>query len=230
MANYKSPLSILFIGNSYTGNLKGKFIEMMNEVQPEAHMLFLTPGGCTLSRHASDPTVEEAIRSLKWDYVVLQEQSRTPTFAEDSGAYQAHRRAVRQLVKRIRGVGAVPVLYETWGRRDGDQGAMKRSPDFDAMQAHLTRAYAAAGAEVAAPVVPVGQVWQAVRKADPALGESLHGADGSHASEKGSYLIAASFMRALLGIDAADLKLDLPMKASEAELVHRMVSDIVKPL
>jgi hypothetical protein len=37
-------------------------------------------------------------------------------------------------------------------------------------------------------------------------------------------------MKALVGVDAAELKLDSPMTSDEAELVHRVVSDIVKPL
>ncbi|MBT3191250.1 MAG: hypothetical protein HN341_01715 [Verrucomicrobia bacterium] len=198
-------LDILFIGNSYTGNLRDLFNRFMAEAFPGSHLAYRTPGGWTLSRHVADPGVKEAITSRTWDYVVLQEQSRLPTFDPKSAMYREHRQAIRTLVEWISASGAAPILYETWGRRDGDGGSPKRSPDFDAMQVHLTRAYADAARETGARVIPVGQAWQAVRRTDIELGRALHAKDGSHASPKGSYLIAATFLHGLAKTDAATL-------------------------
>lgn len=223
----ENALNILFIGNSYTGNLRGMFNRFMEQASPESHISYQTPGGWTLARHAENEGVKQAIDSRKWDYVVLQEQSRTPTFSVESSAYQAHRAAIRQLTEWIREAGATPVLYETWGRRDGDKGARKRSPDFDAMQAHLTRAYADAGQETDAIVVPVGQVWQAVRHADLELGRSLHAPDGSHASKKGSYLIAATFLKALVKVDAATLAHPKNLSDKETAIINRAIDQVL---
>lgn len=223
-------VDILFIGNSYTGNLKSSFTVMMAELQPAAKLKYRTPGGCTLARHVADPAVKQDIAGHEWDYVVLQEQSRTPTFATESKAYHAHRQAIETLVGWIRERGAKPVLFETWGRRDGDRASLKRSPDFDAMQAHLTRSYRDAAHEVGAQLVPVGQVWQAVRKANPELGRALHSEDGSHASSYGSYLVAATFLRALIGVDPATLEMEPPMGTREAALIQRTVLSIVDSL
>ncbi len=217
-------MELLFIGNSYTRNLKAPFIGMMQEVAPEATLQFKMAGGCTLARHVADPAIKQAIDTHPWDLIVLQEQSRLPTFATDSKSYQAHREAIRTLAGWSRARGATPILYQTWGRRDGDSGSPQRSPDFDAMQAHLTRAYHDAGADIAARVIPVGEIWQAVRQADPLLGALLHAPDGSHASERGSYLIAATFLRALLGKDAATLQFAAPMSPAEAAVIHRAIS------
>ena len=220
-------MDILFIGNSYTGNLRAPFCEMMAEIDSGARLEFKTGGGWTLKRHVEDSETRESIAHHAWDVVVLQEQSRVPTFSQESKAYGDHRAAIRTLAGWIREAGATPVLYETWGRRNGDRAAMKRSPDFDAMQAHLTASYADAGLEIGAQVVPVGQVWQAVRKADPELGVALHAKDGSHASDAGSYLLAATFVRALLGVEAVTLKLAPPMTSSQAALVHECVKQVV---
>ena len=220
-------MDILFIGNSYTGNLMLPFCRMMKEVRPEATLQFKMAGGWTLARHVADPAVKEAIMERRWDRVVLQEQSRTPTYSTGCKAYGAHREAIRTLVEWIREQGATPILYETWGRRDGDGGSPKRSPDFDAMQAHLSRAYREAGFEVQAQVVPVGQVWQAVRRANPVLGRGLYAPDGSHASVQGSYLIGATFLRTLIGLDAATLKRPPPMTPEEAAVVHTAVRVVV---
>ena len=222
-------VDILFIGNSYTGNLRSVFDRFMAEVSPEAHLAYRTGGGWTLIRHVADVAVRQAIASRKWDYVVLQEQSRLPTFDTGSPTYREHRGAVRQLVTWSREAGATPVLYQTWGRRDGDSGSPRRSPDFDAMQAHLTRAYADAARETEAMVVPVGQVWQAVRHADIELGRALHARDGSHASEKGSYLIAATFLRALVKRDAATLERPPGLSIAETATIHKAIDLVLAP-
>jgi hypothetical protein len=223
-------LDILFIGNSYTGNLRKPFDDFMAAVAPGSHLAYRTSGGWTLTRHLADPAVAEAIESHAWDSIVLQEQSRLPTFDTNSAMYRQHRESLRQLVARIRAVGAAPVLYQTWGRRDGDSGAPKRSPDFDAMQAHLTRAYADAAHETGATIIPVGEVWQAVRHADIELGRNLHANDGSHASEKGSYLLAATFLRALVGIDPASCPAPSCLTAAERTTINNALDTILPPL
>ncbi len=220
-------MNILFIGNSYTENLRNTFNGFMAEVAPDAHLAYRTAGGWTLSRHVADPAVERLIASRKWDYVVLQEQSRLPTFDAGSAMYREHRRSIMTLVRWIRSAGATPVLYETWGRRDGDRAALKRSPDFDAMQAHLTRAYADAGHEAGASVIPVGQVWQAVRHRDIELGRALHARDGSHASEKGSYLIAATFLRALVHVDLASVSPPTTLTNAEIATINKAISQVL---
>jgi hypothetical protein len=227
-ARETKALDILFIGNSYTGNLRDTFNVFMAEVAPKSHLEYRKGGGWTLSRHVADPGVEQAIASRKWDYVVLQEQSRVPTFDTDSATYREHRESIRTLVAWIRAAGAKPILYETWGRRDGDRGSPKRSPDFDAMQAHLTRAYADAGKEVGARVVPVGQVWQAVRHADIELGRALHAKDGSHGSIKGAYLLAATFLRALVNVDAATLSPLASLTKAETTTIDKAITKTLR--
>jgi len=227
MAEEDGAMAVLFIGNSYTGNVRSKFNPLIAAVSPETQVAYKTGGGWTLSRHVGDPRTKESIASRDWDYVVLQEQSRLPTFDTESGMYKEHRRAIRQLVTWICAAGATPVLFQTWGRRDGDRGAPKRSPDFDAMQAHLTRAYADAGRETDAMVVPVGQVWQAVRHADIQLGNALHSKDGSHASEKGSYLAAATFMKALMSVSASPQGDALGMSDKEVATIEKAINDVL---
>jgi hypothetical protein len=220
-------LDILFIGNSYTENLQLMFTPLMAEAYPTSHVAYRTSAGWTLKRHVADPRVRQDIISHTWDYVVLQEHSRRPTFDTETMAYKVHRENVRQLVEWIRESGAKPVLYETWGRRDGDRSSPRRSPDFDAMQSHLVRSYADAARETGARVVPVGRVWQAVRHADIALGRALYEEDGSHASEKGSYLIAATFLKDLVEVDAATLEEPACVSKAEIATINSAISRVL---
>lgn len=110
-----SPLSVLFIGNSYThGNKLPDMIVALAEstggraVRIASH----TVGGCTLKRHVEETGAIERIRERKWDVVVLQEQSlapivlRTPMFE-----------SARRLHAEINKQGARTVFYLTWARQ-----------------------------------------------------------------------------------------------------------------
>ena len=213
---------VLFIGNSYTAPLKKALpaiIEQSSTV--EAEVSFITKGGFTLERHLANPATHEAIQNGNWDFVVLQEQSQTPAL---SGTPQASfYRSVKELCKLISESGATPVLYMTWGRRDGDQKNPEQFPDYTTMQRKLTAAYQQAARSNRAQLVPVGEVWSRVRQQDKALGLELYRKDGSHPSDKGTFLIASAFMKALFND---------PLKSASSPAVSeheaRIIIDAVK--
>ncbi len=197
-ASAQETLRILFIGNSYTAVAKASLIETVG--LQEAHPLefgFITPGGMTLARHLSNPQVTDQIRNGHWDYVVLQDQSQTPALPEGHG--QSFQDAVDGFTELIRAAGAEPILFETWGRRDGDAMNPEFFPDYETMQAKLTEAYHEAGARNAIRVAPVGEVWASVRRMNPRLGLALYGADGSHQSSAGARLATAVLLETILG-------------------------------
>ena len=92
--------------------------------------------------------------------------------------------AVRRVVSTARSQGTEPVLFLTWGRRDGFSETGHAS--FDSMQAAITSAYTDIADEVGARVAPVGEAWAATRDR-----VDLFAGDGSHPSPAGTYLAAA---------------------------------------
>ena len=74
---------ILFVGNSYTRGIRDSFDKFVKSSGVDAHVEYVTPGGRTLLQHAGDAKVAEKIKSRKWDFVVLQDQSQTPAYFPD---------------------------------------------------------------------------------------------------------------------------------------------------
>jgi len=117
--------SVLFIGNSYTKRYDMSTKIFMPMVQAEGYAITvkaIVNGGHTLEEFAK-PTdefgykVDQELSEEnygKYDFVILQEQSLRP-ITERAKFYDA----VRNLAKRIRAIGAEPILYSTWGRKTG---------------------------------------------------------------------------------------------------------------
>jgi hypothetical protein len=101
-------------------------------------------------------------------------------------------------------VGAIPVLFVTWGRRDGDKQNAKVFPDdtMEAMQMRLTAGYKDA-AEAAGEVilVPVGPTWLKAKEAGKL--DALFAKDGSHPANDGVYLSACVFYATFYGTPVA---------------------------
>src|SRR5678816_986615 len=72
---------VLFIGNSYTyvNDLPGTFAKLARATGHDVVTGMVAAGGATLGQHASATTTKRAIDSLRWDYVVIQEQSQIPS-------------------------------------------------------------------------------------------------------------------------------------------------------
>jgi hypothetical protein len=182
-------LRVLFVGNSYTftNDLPGMFRQLACSGGHQVEIAQEAQGGWTLADHAASPQTLKAIQSQKWDYVVLQEQSEVPAVpgTRDQSMYPA----VRKLVYLITGQGSMPILFLTWGHRDGSQIAGFSA--YADMQAALSSGYMGISKEMTLPVAPVGEAWQrAVSSANPI---DLWQADGSHPNPSGTYLAACVF-------------------------------------
>jgi hypothetical protein len=84
----------------------------------------------------------------------------------------------------VRRAGGRTVLLQTWSRRDEPH----QQPDLDF-------AYDSVARELGAILAPVGRVWARVRQESPGL--DLYGADGSHPSAIGSYVLASTLVAIL---------------------------------
>lgn len=186
-------LAILFVGNSYSFGVPKAFSKLAAAAGRSVRIGHSTFGGWTLKRHAAEESTLKKIREGHWDIVVLQEQSEIP--AKPAGERAAEMfPPLRQLVVEVRRHGAIPVLYQTWGRRDGDPHVPH--DDFTRMNRRLREGYQAAARDAGGlMVVPVGDAWE--REILAGNINELFLADGSHPTQRGSDLIAAVFFERL---------------------------------
>jgi len=205
-------LRVLFIGNSYTYfNNLGDMVAGIAAAGtgPKIMPTLAVRGGQSLQWHLDNGPAMAALKTGTWDYVVLQEQSMLgvatldgkPVIA-DSSAFHA---AVREWARRVRGVGAKPILFMTWARRSA-------LPD----QAKLSVAYVSIGRELNIDVAPVGEAWSAALTRWLSL--ELHVFDESHPTPAGSYLAACVIFSTLTGRDpkgAPSVILGHPVSRSE---------------
>ena len=182
-------LAVLFVGNSYSFGVPREFSKIAAENGKVVRVGHSTFGRWTLARHAACEATLKKIREGKWDIVVIQEQSQIPAMSPRKRAALMFP-ALRELVKEVRNHGAIPVLYQTWGRRDGDEDL--RHDDFHAMTARLRDGYRAAAAHAGGlMVVPVGDAWE--REFSAGNDQKLFMEDGSHPSAFGNRVIAEIF-------------------------------------
>ncbi len=146
-----------------------------------------TDDGSTLADHAGSSRTTSALTSTNWNIVVLQEQSQIP--AVDRFRETEMYPAARTLVAMVRHAGAQPIFFITWAHRDGwPQNGLV---DYSTMQSAIDDGYQAIASEQHAAVAPVGYAWQTLlgQEASPGLWQD----DGSHPTEKGTYLAACVF-------------------------------------
>jgi hypothetical protein len=131
------------------------------------------------------------------------------------------------LVPRIRKVGAEPLLYMTWERRDGWKRKEKVVLDSDTMHDRLSAAYRKAAERNKIRVAPIGEVWSAVRKKNAQLGMELYANDGSHPSTKGSYLASCVFLRLVFDVPLTEIGVPEGMTDAECSLIKDAVTEVL---
>jgi len=216
----RPAVRVLFVGNSFTAaNDMTGMITRLAASAPGSRCPVLavqyTPGGSTLADALKDPRVTQLIRSERWDAVVLQDQSQLPSLPDWRASEMLP--SVGQLDALIRADGALPMLFETWGYRNGDSMNFPDGDTYAAMQHRLRDGYAIAGRVNHSPVAPVGDAWQLALAHDRSL--SPWSADDKHPSTLGSYLAAATLRQELSRhLDPRDCHLSTRQSAFTAGL------------
>jgi hypothetical protein len=224
----KKGLRVLFVGNSHTAS--NDMPEMVHQLAEaagdELPLLFEgeLPGGFRLKEHSESDNVANLLKEIRWDYVILQEQSQHPSFsrfqrARDMDPY------VEALDDKIKAAGGRTVLFMTWGYKDGDQ--MNVAGDsYAAMQQRLREGYQDIATKLSIQVAPVGLAWQEVLKRRPQF--DLWDADGIHPSLKGSYLSACVFYAVLYGKDPTGNSFTANLERSEARLLQQAAAHVTR--
>jgi len=215
-------LRILFIGNSYTfvNDLPGTFAKLACSGGHKVETGMAATGGWTLADHAASSQTLDLLEKQKWDMVVLQEQSEIPAIA--AARAQTMYPAARQLVAKIKDVGARPLFFLTWGHRDGltDFGIN----NYSDMQAQLDVGYRDIAEKLHVTIAPVGYAWL---KQWIQSHLNLWQDDGSHPNESGTYLAASVFYATLFHQSPAGLSYTGGLTPDTAQYLNAMADDTV---
>ena len=237
-----------YTGSNKPHNLTGSFAILGPLLTPgwdAVETAERSPGGYTIGKHADDADGTNGDTKLRqllvtdgatWDLVVLQDQSQVPGFGAPQPQYLDSLAGAKTLAALAGAAGATPVLFMTWGYRSGDSLNDFLFPDYSTMQGHLQAGYEAYAANAATPelpvyVAPVGLAFQQIHDAAAAAGgppdapgtafHALYAGDGSHPSQRGSYLAACVMFVTVTGRSVAALEWypgdDVPADA-QAEL------------
>jgi hypothetical protein len=194
------PLRVLFLGNSYTyfNNAPEIFAGLARAALPDRQVevqMVAIPGATLISLwERSD--ARRVLRSSKWDYVVLQDQSQLGDGLRD-GKFVVNSPTllhwgVRLFDAEVKRAGARTVLLLPWSRRTETH-----------QQGDLDYAYDSIARELGAILAPAGPAWQLARQRSPGL--ELYAKDDSHPSPAGSYLVACVLLTSLFPEAARDL-------------------------
>jgi hypothetical protein len=191
----KPEPAVLFVGNSYSFGVPKAFSKLAAKHGKKLRVGHATYGGWTLQQHSENAATLRKIREGRWDIVVIQEQSEIPALPpqkRDPAMFPP----LRKLVSQVHQERAIPILYQTWGRRDGDQKI--HLDDFHAMNRRLRLGYQAASQNAGGLViVPVGDTWE--DEVSAGRGSALFMEDGSHPSPMGDRVTAQTFYETIFG-------------------------------
>ena len=219
----RSCLRILFVGNSYTyvNDLPDMFARLARAGDHTVETGMAAPGGWTLFAHARSAETLGKLKSSKWDFVILQEQSQVP--AVEPARTEAMYPAVRSLVRQVEDLGATPIFFLTWAYRDGwpENGLS----GYEAMQTQITRGYLGIAQELGVPMAPVGEAWLIAKRRHPEL--ELWQSDGSHPSEQGTYLAACVFYAAIFRQSPEGLRYFAHLPKETAKVLQTTAADVV---
>lgn len=146
----------------------------------------------------------------------------SPFLRNGGGGRCIHSRALR---REIALAGGRTLLFMTWGYKNGDEGNLP-GDTFDAMQARLAQGYAKLGAQLNAPVAPVGLAWAEALRREPGL--DLWARDGEHPNASGSFLAACVLYRLLSGRDPSGSVFTGGVPLIRARFLQDVADDVVR--
>lgn len=223
----QDTLSVLFIGNSFTfmNDMPDLFKGIAESNGKKVYVQKSVKQGTSLEYHANTPDTYKAIRSRKWDVIVLQEQSNIPAQPE-SMINKISLPYAKQLTDSIRRNNECTkiFLYMTWGYKDGNSH-WKEIATYPAMQERIYSTYLRYADILNVEVSPVGAVWQRVRSSYPGL--NLYYSDNQHPSLLGSYLSACTFYCSIFGESVYGSNFTGKVDKHTAEMIQLASSQVV---
>jgi hypothetical protein len=187
---------VLFIGNSltYVGNLPAVFEALSDANGMPVASDMIVQGGATLAQRLDDGSVAKALVSNRYSAVVLQERGGDLIGAFGEGAGPRSRDAIRALAELAKDHGAEVLLL----------GSYQADPEASRQ---LSMEEARAADEAGIPYVPVSEVLQRARQAEPEL--AWFAPDGMHPGKDLALLHAVLVYKSLYGSFPAPIPLDV---------------------
>ena len=212
--------NFLFIGNSYThyNDMPEQiFAKILKAAGYDATVTRITKGGWYLidSAKATDEVgakVESALQLRDYDYIVLQEQSTCPA-ATPEKFYTG----VRNLVEKVRADGATPILYGTWGRKEGHSVLKENGWTNESMTWMISAAYEAIGTELGVDVAYAGLAFFDVYNNNKNI--NLYDSDLTHPNATGSYLAAMTIFAKITGVDPTTVDYNANLTNDAADIL-----------
>lgn len=204
-ADTNTSPKILFIGNSFTykNNMPNMFAQLSYKAGFSPKVTSVTKGEWSLEKFAN-PTdiygqgVYHLLTTEKWDYVILQDQSKIPVIAPMTSTYPA----VSTLQTLIKKAGAKTILFMTWGYDNHSTfyiDGLYYHLSANQMQTYLTKNYFYIGNRLGIPVSPVGIGFSRCNDLFPEI-DLYHSNDLYHPSVSGSYLSACTLFSTIYNI------------------------------
>ena len=214
--------NVLFIGNSYThynDMPEAIFAAIAKTAGYKFNVKRLTKGGWYLisSANSSDSLgaeVDAELKSKKYDYVIMQEQSTCPAL-EPGKFYDG----VRNLLVKIKENGATPILYGTWGRKTGSSTLNENNWTHESMTWKISAAYEAIGKELGIEVAYAGLAFHDVYT-NYASEVDIYDADLTHPSYSGSFLAAMTIFSKITGVDPAKVRYNGQLSGSVTDILR----------
>ncbi len=237
---------MLFLGNSYTfqGALDDVVEEMFVSAGEGVVAERLAEPGWKFTQHVEAIGTDGSAWQLAFDeprtWMVLQEQSQIPGFPAGQADLVASGEAAVVLDGLAADTGGRTLFLMTWGRRDGDTQNPELFPDFTTMQEALAEGYlgyvALASADgTPAWVAPAGLAWARVHDDVLAAGGDpldptsafygLYVDDGSHPSQRGTYLAACVVYASITG--ESPVGLGAPEAVADAAYLQDVAARVV---
>ncbi len=214
---------VLFIGNSYTyvNDLPGTFASLAKSGGHRVEIDVLAQGGMTLAQHVQATETVDKLKSTRWNFVILQEQSEIPSVMAMRNAQMYP--PARTLVSLIRENGAEPIFFLTWAHRDGwrENGIS----NYEVMQQNIDDGYMSIVHELDALAAPVGVAWSEAIRQNPRA--PLWQADGSHPTFQGTYLAACVFYAVIFQQSPEGLSYQNKLTKAEAQWLQKIAADTV---
>lgn len=180
---------ILFIGNSYTNGISNTFVDVAKSLGENPAVTEYSPGGITMSQHAENQQVKDLIKSKKWDFVVIQEQSQMPLVYPNTTKDGI--RALAELILANDSCTEI-VVFMTWGRQEGDDWLVQSGLTAKQMEDRFIKFYSdVIKVEFLTPgrIAPIGAAFQKAR----INGINTYSGDKTHQNQDGRYLQACVF-------------------------------------
>lgn len=215
-------MNVLLIGNSYTYyNDMPKLLQALcDENGKQVRVYSVTKGGRKLweNLNPEDETTVELhtlLSRVSMDVCFLQEHSILPITK-----YEQFRQGVKGLCRELSPFVSRFVLYETWGRKEGNAFLAQSGLTNQTMTEQLIGAYARLAEELSLEVSHAGTHFYRVHSSHAEL--ALYDPDLTHPGYFGSCLVAMTHYHALFGVFPEKFQ-SLSLPSGTAEIFRRAI-------